>query len=142
MRQGCIDKNKKKSNIKHQPYFDFYIEKLKKILISKYCHRWVSLIFWIFEGKFSGHFLVTLIVGTVFKSRTPPFFLIFSIVVGFWPWWGDFSYFYSGGGPQYWKGAFGLWKTSSGGQDIRRVIAIDLPKKGHISPMLREIVRS
>lgn len=85
---------------------------------------------------------MTRIVGTVFKSRTPPFFLIFSIVVGFWPWWGDFSYFYSGGGPQYWKGAFGLRQTSSGGQDIRRVIAIDLPKKGHISPMLREIVRS
>ena len=39
------------------------------------------------------------------------------------------------------KGAFGLEKASSGGQGIRRLIAID-PKKGYIIPMLKEIVRS
>ena len=40
------------------------------------------------------------------------------------------------------KGAFELAKASSGGQGIRRLIAIDLPKKGYIIPMLKEIVRS
>ena len=40
------------------------------------------------------------------------------------------------------KGAFELPKASSGGQGIRRLIAIDLPKKGYIIPMLKEIVRS
>ena len=40
------------------------------------------------------------------------------------------------------KGAFELVKASSGGQGIRRLIAIDLPKKGYIIPMLKEIVRS
>ena len=40
------------------------------------------------------------------------------------------------------KGVFELAKTSSGGQGIRRLIAIDLPKKGYTIPMLKEIVRS
>ena len=40
------------------------------------------------------------------------------------------------------KGAFELAKASSGGQGIRWLIAIDLPKKGYIIPILKEIVRS
>ena len=40
------------------------------------------------------------------------------------------------------KGAFELAKASSGGHGIRRLIAIDLPKKGYIIPMLNELVRS
>ena len=40
------------------------------------------------------------------------------------------------------KGAFELAKASSGGQGIRRLIAIDLPKKGYTIPMLKEIVCS
>ena len=40
------------------------------------------------------------------------------------------------------KGTFELAKASSGGQSIRRLIAIDLPKKGYTIPILKEIVRS
>ena len=40
------------------------------------------------------------------------------------------------------KGVFEFAKASSGAQGIRRLIAIDLPKKGYIIPMLKEIVRS
>ena len=40
------------------------------------------------------------------------------------------------------KGTFELAKASSGGQGIRRLIAIDLPKKGYTIPILKEIVRS
>ena len=40
------------------------------------------------------------------------------------------------------KGAFELTKASSGGQDIRKLIAIDLPEKGYTIPMLKELVRS
>ena len=40
------------------------------------------------------------------------------------------------------KGAFELAKVSNGVQGVRRLIAIDLPKKGYTTPLLREIVRS
>ena len=40
------------------------------------------------------------------------------------------------------NGAFELAKASSGSQSIRRLIAIDLPKKGYTIPMLKEIVHS
>ena len=40
------------------------------------------------------------------------------------------------------KGAFESAKASSGGQGIRRLIAIDVPKKGYTIPLVKEIVRS